>query len=115
MTTNLKLKATSNYTKNNLLVTQVVHDGMRRFKQGIMRESYTECNTVVSKTRKQLAENPATIQRIAQLLADLNNFKNTVARIMKPVQDAIINAINLPSFQKAPPKFLVANDQKIAE
>ncbi len=52
----------------------IIHDPLRHFKQGKIRELYEEAHLVQYKTPKQQAENKA-----AQAAADVDNFKSANA------------------------------------
>jgi hypothetical protein len=87
-------------------LNSVVHDRLRRFKQGKIRELYKEAHQVHSKTPKQQAENPVSIQKSAQLAADVDNYKTANARITKHAPVALINQDNLHVLQALHPPSL---------
>ncbi|KAL7502262.1 hypothetical protein ACHAXN_000775, partial [Cyclotella atomus] len=87
-------------------INQVIHDLLRRFKQGKLRELYHESEAVVSKTPKQQHEHPVDIQRSAQLVADLDNFKSANARITKHAPVALINKSNIHVLENLHPPSL---------
>jgi hypothetical protein len=87
-------------------INQIIHDRLRRFKQGKLRELYEESEAIVSKTPKQQHEHPADIQRSAQLAADLDNFKSANARITKHAPVALINNSNIHVLENLHPPSL---------
>ncbi len=70
-------------TIKNANVNQIIHDRLRRFKQGKLRELYFESQQVKSKTPKEHTDNPASTQKCAQIAADLDNIKSASARLTK--------------------------------
>jgi hypothetical protein len=57
---------TSNSKKG---LNSIIHERLRKFKQGRIRELYDKAHLIQSKTPKQQAENPVSIQKSAQLAA----------------------------------------------
>ena len=87
-------------------INSIIHDRLRRFKQGRIRELYEESRQVQSKTPKQQAERPVQIQRAAQAAADVDNFKSANARITKHAPVALINQDNIHVLEKLHPPSL---------
>ena len=87
-------------------VNQTIHERLRRFKQGRIRELYEESRLVRSKSPKELSLNPPSIQKSAQLAADLDNYKSANARITKHAPVALINDSNLQVLEKLHPPSL---------
>jgi hypothetical protein len=87
-------------------LNSIIHQRLRKLKQGKIRELYEEAHQVVSKTPKQQVESPVQIQRSAQLAADLDNFKSANARITKHAPVALINDSNLHVLEKLHPPSL---------
>lgn len=83
-----------NHKMQSTSVNQAIHDRIRRFKQGRIRELYAESNTVVSKTPKQLAENPSTIQKSAQLSANLYQWHLSMPSISPSSKSFFQNLFN---------------------
>lgn len=88
---------------NDQGINSIIHQRLRKFKQGKIRELYEEAHQVVSKTPKQQVESPVQIQRSAQVAADLDNFKSANARITKHAPVALINEKNLHVLEKLHP------------
>jgi len=87
-------------------LNSIIHERLRKFKQGKIRELYEEAHLIQSKTPKQQAENPVSIQKSAQLAADLDNFKTANARVTKHAPVALINNDNLHVLQGLHPPSL---------
>jgi hypothetical protein len=101
-------KSNPNLKQWNVSLNQTIHNRLQSFKQGRIRELYHESQAIVSKTPREQATNPVSIQWSVQLAADLDNFKTANARIAKhkhaPV--ALINDTNLHVLQNLHPKSL---------
>jgi hypothetical protein len=91
---------------NDKGLNSIIHDRLRRFKQGKIRDLYEEAHQVVSKTPKQQVETPVKIQRSAQVAANLDNLKSANAQITKHAPVALINNSNLHVLQNLHPPSL---------
>jgi hypothetical protein len=85
----------SNHKHRPISLNSTIHDRIRRFKQGKLRELYEESRQIKSKTPREQANNPVEIQKAAQLAADLDNFKSANARVTKHAPVALINDSNI--------------------
>jgi hypothetical protein len=72
-------------------VNATIHERLRKFKQGKLSKSYEESRQVTSKTPKQQAASPVKVQRVAQVAADLDNFKSANASVTKHAPVGLIN------------------------
>jgi hypothetical protein len=95
--------ATSNSKKG---LNSTIHERLMKFKQGRIRELYEEAHQVQSKTPKQQSEAPVSIQKSAQLAADVDNYKSANARVTKHAPVALINENNLHVLQNLHPPSL---------
>ena len=87
-------------------LSYTLRDRLLRFKQGRLRELYDESRQVRSKTPKEQATKPVSVQKSAQVAADLDNFKSANARITKHAPVALINDTNLHVLQGLHPPSL---------
>jgi hypothetical protein len=85
----------SDNPQSSKALNATIHERLRKFKQGKIRELYEESRQVRSKTPKQQAKSPVKVQRAAQVAADLDNFKSANARVTKHAPVALINESNI--------------------
>ena len=92
--------------QQKLSINATVHDRLRRFKQGRIRELYHESRQVTSKSPSQQAAQPVDILKSAQDAADLDNFKTANARVTKHAPVALIGQHNYHILEKLHPPSL---------
>ena len=93
-------------------VNRTIHARLRLFKQGRIRELYEESNAVVSKSPREMADNPERVQKNAQLSIDLDNVKSANVRLTKNAPVAIIDDERLRVLQNLHPKSLQRGTHK---
>ena len=87
-------------------VNRTIHERLRLFKQGRIRELYQESNAVVSKSPRDMATNADKLQKNAQLAIDLDNVKSANLRLTKTAPVAIIDDARLKALQALHPPSL---------
>ena len=87
-------------------VNRTIHERLRLFKQGRIRELYNESNAVVSKSPSEMAAKPDKVQKTAQLAIDLDNVKSGNVRLTKSAPVAIIDEARLKALQDLHPPSL---------
>jgi hypothetical protein len=101
------LPKAANNKKKPVSLNATIHNCLRRFKQGKLRELYNESRSIVSKSPREQANQPVDIQRAAQLAADLDNFKSANARVTKHAPVALINDSNIHVLRNLHPPSLL--------
>ena len=96
----------SNKSNTRRALNTVIHERLRKFKQGKIRELYEEAAKVKSKTPNEQSANPPSISKAAQAAADVDNFKSANARITKHAPVAKINGKNIETLQNLHPPSL---------